>query len=415
MKKIDTGIIALMFFAILFGLAGVYALRVALKSDPVPPQLAPQKPATITVPMASRDISAGTTLVLDDVALFSMTRDQIRERVGQRVFMTQPDQIIGKTLKTDLATGSVFNTKNFYPEGRGPGISNRLQPGQRALTIRISPVNALIGFAGPGQKVDVLFHYGKGDSKKSLHQYDPAGYNPPLKQGFAGSGYDRGGYRNGQYNWGRDVENEFSDVDRELKFATSTIAQDVEILALGKNSTPTKTSTGLSAQERVSVTLAVNPRQAELIRVAEGHGELSLTLRGPSDSHTIPLLSPVTVNQIVTLRNNESKMEIFRGTTKSQLKFRGGKTIERKFHQVEPAPVSKVPAAVVPPPFIPVLAPQHGVTSYPPPQREWEPATVAVPGRQPERESRSKSEATRYPNHDNKNKAANHLQLMELK
>ena len=345
MSKINTGTIALLFLAILFGLSGTYALRVAMQGQeaPAPATPTPRPVAKLTVPMASRDIKAGTTLIMDDIALFTMTREQVRKRVGSKVFMTLPDQIIGKTLLTDLKSGSVFNTKDFYPLGRGPGITRRLNPGLRALTIQISPVNALLGFAGPGEKVDVLFHYGQ-HPQGGIPGSDLNGYNPPLKQGFAST--DNGGntgYRNGQYNWGRRPAIG-EGIDNELQSATSTLVQDVEILALGSNSTPSNSSTGLNQNEIISVTLAVNPRQAELIRVAEGHGQLSLTLRGPEDSKTVPLVDPVTVDQIVKLKTRVSKMEIYRGTKKSQLHFQHGKTIERKvFSGVAPNPASSPP------------------------------------------------------------------------
>ena len=120
-----------------------------------------------------------------------------------------------------------------------------------------------------------LFHYQKQSA--SFAETDPYGYNPPLKQGYADTNAgDPSGYRNGQYGWGREAGfNDF--VDQQLRSATATLVQSVEILALGRNSTPTDTSTGLTRDNLVSVTLAVDPRQAELIRVAEGHGELSLT------------------------------------------------------------------------------------------------------------------------------------------
>ena len=358
MSKINTGTIALLFFAILFGLAGTCALRVAINKPETKAAEPQRKPVEmVTVPMASRGIEPGTTLVMDDVALFSMTRTQVRERVGSRVFMTMPEQIIGKTLLKGLKAGAVFNTKDFYPEGRGPGIANRLQPGQRALTIRISPVNALIGFAGPGQKVDVLFHYGQSSSGgaygDSFGDFDPYGYNPPLKMGYAGSGgsSQKGHYRNGQYGWGRDLDDDGQNgINGELRAATTTLVQDVEILALGKNSTPTRTSTGLGTGELVSVTLAVGPRQAELIRVAEGHGDLSLTLRAPHDSRTVPLVNPVTLDQIVKLKNRVAKMEIIRGTSKSQLRFQHGRQIERRiFSDQGSTPVSPVPASAISP------------------------------------------------------------------
>jgi hypothetical protein len=89
------------------------------------------------------------------------------------------------------------------------------------------------------------------------------------------------------------------------------------------------------------VTLAVNPREAELLRVAEGHGKLSLTLRGPADDHQYSLLDPITLSQIINLDDRHHKMEIYRGTAMSQLSFASGKTIRKKVFSDEPPVVAR--------------------------------------------------------------------------
>ena len=310
MAQINSGTIMLAFFAVLFGLAGTYAIKNA-RQPVVEPQLVEARtlPKLVTVPVASRDIPAGGQIVLDDVALLKMNAKDVRTRVKAKTFMTSPKQIIGKTVLREIKRGSTFDTQDFYPQGKGPGILDRLRPGQRAITINVSPIHALIGFAGPGQNVDVLFHYalntgqGQAATENGLPQPNP--------------------------NQSRSESATLPNIHG----ATSTIVQNAEILALQKRSLPTRDATGIGEQEYVSITLAVTPQEAELLRVAGGHGELSLTLRPESDANEVPLVGPVTLDKIIEIKNNQHEMEIYRGQRFSRVRFQGSQTIEeRSFH-----------------------------------------------------------------------------------
>ena len=90
-KKLDSSTIMLGFIAILFGLAGTYALRQYLQEEPPPPVVeapAPRPPQKVTVPLASRDIQAGTKISMDDVALYKMTREEMKKTIKAQSFMT---------------------------------------------------------------------------------------------------------------------------------------------------------------------------------------------------------------------------------------------------------------------------------------------------------------------------------------
>ena len=106
MSRIDSGTILVAFFAILFGLIGAFLLRKSLRSKNVA-QPAPKVrsgPTKVTVPLASRDLKSGTQITLDDVALFRLTRQEMKDHGIKRVFMANPDQIIGKTMACLLYT-----------------------------------------------------------------------------------------------------------------------------------------------------------------------------------------------------------------------------------------------------------------------------------------------------------------------
>lgn len=339
MTNINSGTILLAFFAVLFGLAGTYAIKNARPAHTEIKEIAPVKPPRmVTVPMASRDIPAGSQILLDDVALLKLTPPDVRNRVKAKSFMTSPSQIIGKTARRLIKRGSTFDTQDFYPQGQRPGILDRLQPGQRAMTINVKPVHALLGFAGPGQRVDVLFHYGLNDQPSANSDNGL----PPLSPTASPNSNRRSEWPN-------------------IHAATSTLVQNAEILALQDQSLPTKAATGIAASETVSITLAVAPKEAELLRVAIGHGELSLTLRPESDLDEIPLAGPVTLDKIIQVKNHQHEMEIYRGKQVSRLQFIGNQTIERRtFHSQVINGTDNVTSpnqSPLPPTYIPVPYP----------------------------------------------------------
>lgn len=309
MTKINSGTILLGFLAVLFGLIGTWAIREYSRKPSAPePQPVAESPRVL-VPMASRTMEDGHRIKVDDVALVKMTRKQLKEQgIDKKAFITNSAQIIGKTVKSGIRRGETFDTREFYPEGTGPGIANRLKPGQRAVTVSLTPTNALMGFAGAGQQVDVLFHY--GEQRKVANEDNEPQSTPDTNK---------------------------SNPLKRFQSATVTLVQNAEILALGNSVVPTDDANGISSDQRVLVTLAVNPADAEAIRVADGNGELSLTLRGPDDRLAIADLGePRVLSEIIEIDSGVRQMEIYRGTQLTRVEFDANSTFEKSFANSRP-------------------------------------------------------------------------------
>jgi hypothetical protein len=77
------------------------------------------------------------------------------------------------------------------------------------------------------------------------------------------------------------------------------------------------------------VTLLVTPEDAKLIRVADGHGELSLTLRGPAEQVVTKLakatqktnLKATRLDSIIPLEPRVRAMQIYRGQKSTVMQF----------------------------------------------------------------------------------------------
>lgn len=321
MERISSGTILLLFLAVLFGLLGIFSVRRALRPRQQEARVARQT----TVPMAGRDLEAGREVTLGDVALVRMTREQMKKRGIDNMFMADPQQIIGRTLKKDVNRQSTFDTEDFYPDGTGPGIARKLKAGERAMTVTIHDENAIMGFAGAGQLVDVLFRVGGGYDgvdrpdrtwHPSHRQWNGRmGYHGDYAANFA---HHRGGYGNGYQGVAKAV----------------TLMQGVRILALDDNVIQSDDRTrrqdksvdayGNEGQQRYRVTLAVKPEQAEVLRVVEGHGELSMTLRNPEDTGTLESIDGRTLDEILGIREIDRgprEMQVYRGQHVRHLYF----------------------------------------------------------------------------------------------
>ena len=179
------------------------------------------------------DLEPGKPLTLPDVGLVPMRRAEMAARNLPPDTMANPSQIIGRMLRVPMKKGDPFTPDKFYPDGAGPSIAERLKPGQRAVTIAITGADAIAGFAVPGSMVDVVFR------SKALPPDEPE--------------------------------------------ETMTLIQDAEILALGNNSVIGKLG-GINTGSALNpVTLAVNADDASKLILVEGKGDLSLTLRSPTD------------------------------------------------------------------------------------------------------------------------------------
>jgi pilus assembly protein CpaB len=229
-------------FALLAGLAGAYVVRHHLD----PQTSLPNRPASaatpdpiVFVPVALTDLEKDRELSVNDIAIMRFTREELaKSEYANQTYLPNSQQIQGRRLRIDVKKGELFAPDSFYPFGDTPGILERLQAGYRGVTVPVQNIGAVYGFARPGSFVDVLFR-SKPEGRRSE--------------------------------------------------VTLTLFERVEVLALDRDAM--KRGGGLLAQVG-SVTLAVTPQQAKILKVVEGRGELSLTLRHPDDDFQFAPFDP---------------------------------------------------------------------------------------------------------------------------
>jgi Flp pilus assembly protein CpaB len=316
-SRITPGTMIVAIFAILLGLVGAYAVRRHLN----PPVVEVVAETARRVPLASGDVEAGRALTLSDVMLVPMTTAQLKQKGITSEYMSNPDQIIGRVLRQPLTKGGVFITSNMYPEGMGPDISDRLKPGLRAVTVGIEGTGIVGGLARPGALADVLFRV-TADPKSDI----------PEK--------------------------------------TITLLEKVQVLAVGGNTVMGKANAG----EPKTVTLAVNPAQANALKVAEGRGLFSLSLRSETDESVAQgSVLPSTLENVLALEPKVSfTTEIYRAGMIQKMTFEGEELVSQEFFD---APVAGRERSQVPGQLVKQVEPQ--VTAQP--QITAQPQVAAQP------------------------------------
>ncbi|HEX2725366.1 MAG TPA: Flp pilus assembly protein CpaB [Beijerinckiaceae bacterium] len=145
--------------ALVFGVAAIFAGQKWLERQSSrlrPVEVAAPKPvATVKVVVAAAPLRFGT----------EVTRQHLREvawpegAVPKGAFTAIDDLLDGKTRRTAL-TAVEENEPLLMTKVTGPGqrasLAAVIDPGMKAITVRVNDVNGVAGFVLPGERVDVL-------------------------------------------------------------------------------------------------------------------------------------------------------------------------------------------------------------------------------------------------------------------
>jgi len=295
MSNLSPGTLILGIFAVLFGLVGAYAVKQHLQEEE-PPAAVVEAEVPRVIPLASADLEVGRTLNTGDVMLVPMTREERIEAGLPRIFMSSASQIVGRILREPIEKGKPFVTTMFYPEGYGPDVSERLQPGYRAVTIAVKDNLKEFGLVSPGMFVDVMFR---------------TSANPK----------------------------------EHIPETTVTLLERVEVLAIDHEvfeGARSHRSPGTPGGTAATVTVAVTPKQASAIKVVEGHGTMSLVVRGAQDDELLAVAEPQTLTGLLDLPEPQPPLttEIYRRGRLTTAVFENGRRTTRVAEAFDDLPVA---------------------------------------------------------------------------
>jgi Flp pilus assembly protein CpaB len=141
--------------AILAGLVVAWMVQVYLSKAPEKPPAAPPR---LRVPVAAMDLPAGRVIAPGDIGGQEMSRVQFdadSRFKGKRGIMLAPEQIVHRRLKVAIKLEQPFLLEDLYLQGSGPSLSEQLEPGYRAIPLRVPHTHE--GRVQPGDWVDVVF------------------------------------------------------------------------------------------------------------------------------------------------------------------------------------------------------------------------------------------------------------------
>lgn len=101
--------------------------------------------------MASHTLNPGQTLVAKDLQEINWATSTIP--VGT---FNSSDKLLGRVVRQTVHPNELIMATDLAAEGSKGGLASTIEPGKRAITVRVNDVIAVAGFALPGSFVDVL-------------------------------------------------------------------------------------------------------------------------------------------------------------------------------------------------------------------------------------------------------------------
>ena len=197
---------------------------------------APQKRDVVSIVVAAKDLPVGKRVDKTDVKLATIDRVNL----PKGAFLKTAD-IIDRAVSVAVTTNEPVLATKLAPKGSGEGLTALIEPGTRAISVQVNEISGVSGFIQPGTRVDVLF------------------------------------------------TRQFSNGDA----ATTTILQNVKILAYGKQlEAPAKVDPRDTSKPTVA-TLLVTQEQAEKLVLAMQRGKIQLVLRNALDEEIADDWTPV--------------------------------------------------------------------------------------------------------------------------
>jgi pilus assembly protein CpaB len=197
---------------------------------------APQSRDLVSVVAAARDLPVGKRILAEDLKSLSLDRKDL----PKGVFLKSTD-LVDRSVAVPISSGEVVLNAKLTAKGSGEGLTALIEPGMRAVSVQINEISGVSGFIQPGTRVDVLFTrtFSNGDA------------------------------------------------------ATTTILQNVKVIAYGRQLDPAAKLDPRDTARPTVATLLVTQDQAQKLVLAEQRGRIQLVLRNGLDEEVNEVADPV--------------------------------------------------------------------------------------------------------------------------
>lgn len=222
----------LLIVAVFFGGVAAYMASGWLKAKSLNAnQVALQKVQVTPVVVATKDIPPGN--VLDNTVLKVTDWPKDNQIAGTSEDI---EKLKGRVLRYPLVAGEVVLESKLAPKGTPGGLAGIIQNDKRAVTVKVDEASGVAGFVNPGDRVDVVLTLEKNEFK-----------NDPVSQ---------------------------------------VVLQNILVLGRGQDIDQPK---GDEKPKIVpTVTLEVSPEEGERLALAAKEGQITLALRGWTETIAVP-------------------------------------------------------------------------------------------------------------------------------
>ena len=189
----------------------------------------------VRIVAAAKDLPIGKRVEASDLKMISVERKDL----PKGAFVKTSD-IVDRAVAVPMAVSEAVLAGKLAGKGSGEGLTALIEPGMRAVSVQVNEISGVSGFIQPGTRVDVLFTriFSSGDA------------------------------------------------------ATTTILQNVKVIAYGRQLDPAAKLEARDPKPTVA-TLLVTQEQAERLVLAEQRGRIQLALRNTLDDAIAEASEPV--------------------------------------------------------------------------------------------------------------------------
>ena len=197
---------------------------------------APQQRDVVSVTAAARDLAMGKRIQLEDLKVVRVDRKDL----PKGVFLKTSD-VVDRAVALPIISGELILGGKLAAKGGGEGLTALIEPGMRAVSVQVNEISGVSGFVQPGTRVDVLFTrvFSNGDA------------------------------------------------------ATTTILQNVKVIAYGRQLDPAAKLDPRDTSRPTVATLLVMQDQAQKLVLAEQRGRIRLVLRNGLDDEVTEVADPI--------------------------------------------------------------------------------------------------------------------------
>src|ERR1051326_4827959 len=197
---------------------------------------APEARNLVSVVAAARDLAIGKRIQAEDLRLLTLDRKDLPKGA-----FLKTAEVVDRAVATPISAGELLLNAKLAAKGSGEGLTALIEPGMRAVSVQVNEISGVSGFIQPGTRVDVLFTrvFPNGDA------------------------------------------------------ATTTILQNVKVIAYGRQYDPGAKPDPKETAKPTVATLLVSQDEAEKLVLAEQRGRLHFALRNGLDEDTFEASRPV--------------------------------------------------------------------------------------------------------------------------